>query len=160
MAPIMKIGPEVVQKIDIRFASSSVIKSFEYRSWIIFAPIGYPDKMLIKKQYRDTPGVPNSFCDTPENLFEILKTVPSSVNSFVRNIKGNRPGNTEKKNNFNPFIVAVEKTNGFEIIKSITKNTIAEKVKFKKFPFKLKIKNFCFFREIVFVIIKYMLKWL
>ena len=28
-APITKIGPEVVQKIDIRFASSSVIRFFE-----------------------------------------------------------------------------------------------------------------------------------
>ena len=49
-APITKMGPDVVQKIDILFASSSVIRFFEYRSLMIFAPIGYPDNILIKKQ--------------------------------------------------------------------------------------------------------------
>ena len=51
--------------------------------------------MLIKKQYNDTPGVPNSFLETVENFVEILKTVPSSVKSFVKNIKGRSPGKTE-----------------------------------------------------------------
>ena len=89
-----------------------------------------------------------------------MKTVPSSVRSFVKNIKGRSPGKTEPKKSLSPLIVALENNAGFEIIKSITKKTMAEKVRFKKFPFKLKIKNFGFLREIVFVIIKYMLKWL
>jgi hypothetical protein len=39
-APITNAGPDVVQKIDILFAASSSINFFEYRSPIIFAPIG------------------------------------------------------------------------------------------------------------------------
>ena len=66
--PMTKIGPDVVQNTDIFFASISLIKFFEYRSSIIFAPIGYPDKMLIIKAYKDTPGVPNNFLEIGSNF--------------------------------------------------------------------------------------------
>lgn len=38
--PMTKIGPDVVQKMDIFFASTSEIKPFSYKSEIIFAPMG------------------------------------------------------------------------------------------------------------------------
>ena len=94
----------------------------------------------------------------PENLFVILKTVPSSVRSFVKNIKGRSPGNTELKNKLKPFMVDCENNAGFEIIKIIIKKIIKEKTSPEKFLFMLKIKKFDFFNEIVFVILKYMLK--
>ena len=90
----------------------------------------------------------------------ILKIVPSSVSSFVRNIKGNRPGRTELKNSFKPLIVEDEKSSGLEMISIIIKMMRPEKNNPVKFCFMLKIKNFGFLREIVFVILKYMLKCL
>ena len=90
----------------------------------------------------------------------ILKTVPSSVKSLVKNIKGKSPGRTELKKSFKPFIVDFENNSGFEIINIITNIIRPEKSKPEKLFLMLKIKNFGFLREIVFVIIKYMLKCL
>lgn len=116
--------------------------------------------MLIKKQYRETPGVPKSLWEMGESFFVILKIVPSSVSSFVRNIKGNKPGRTELKKSCKPLIVEDEKSSGFEIISIIIKIMRLEKNRPEKFCLMLKIKNFDFLREIVFVIVKYMLKCL
>lgn len=53
------------------------------------------------------------------SFFVTLKINPSSVISFVKNINGNNPGRTEKKNNLIPEIVPEVYFWGFEIIINI-----------------------------------------
>ena len=127
--PMTKIGPDVVQKMDIFFASDSEMRFLLYRSEMIFEPIGYPDKMLIKNAYNDMPGVPKSICENLLHLFVSFEISPISVKSFVRNINGNSPGITLLINKFKPSIVALEYLVGFAIIKIIMENIEIEKKK-------------------------------
>jgi hypothetical protein len=88
----------------------------------------------------------------------ILKIMPISVKSLVNNIKGNRPGNTEKKNNLMPFIVEFEKTSGLRIIRIIMKSIAVENNNPVRFLLMLKMKKFLILSVFVFVMLKYMLK--
>jgi len=156
-APITKIGPEVVQKIDIFLASLSEIKPFWKSSDIIFAPIGYPDNILIKNANNDIPGVPNNFWENLSHFLVILNTKPSSISSFVKSINGNSPGMTAVIKRLIPSIVPFEYFDGFEIINSITRNISIEKIvseKINLFFEKVLLKWFDF----VGFIWKYMLK--
>lgn len=105
------------------------------------------------------PGVPKTAYENLSIFFVILKTIPISVKSFVKNIKGRSPGKTENTKSFSPEIVPSVKIVGFEMIIIITKSIkIVSKLSWKK----LELKHFkkVLLELIVFVgfIIKYMIK--
>ena len=72
--PIINIGPEFEVKEQILCASSLEINFWPYKSAVIFAPIGYPQSMLIKKTYDEIAGLLYSFFVMGENSFEKFST--------------------------------------------------------------------------------------
>lgn len=116
--------------------------------------------MLMKKAKNETPGVPKTLFETFPSLLETLKAMPSSVNSFVKSIKGKSPGKTELKNNFNPETVPSLYLFGlFTIISIIKIIAIVKKLSIKSDLFQKMLVRF--FDEVfifVGVILKYMLK--
>ena len=92
-------------------------------------------------------------------MFEIFIIVPSSVKSFVRNIKGKSPGRTEKIKSFKPSIVPEVYLDGLVIIISIiiiikNENKISSKVSFFKLDIFKLLSRWLFF---VVIILSYML---
>ena len=90
------------------------------------------------------------------NFWVILKRNPSSVNNFVRNINGKRPGKTEKKKSFKPDIVPDVYLFGFAVIKSIIIKI--SRVKIESCKFSLLKKDFNKQVFLVVLITKYMLE--
>ena len=115
-APSMNSGPEVLQKVSIRFASFCVIALLLPKSPMSFAPIGYPDVILTEKTNADKPGAPNSFRNGASNILPTYAGSPRTVIKLAQIKKGSNAGNTELAHKEMPFCAAFSAMAGYAII--------------------------------------------
>lgn len=119
--PIIKSGPELLQKGRRRIASVRLINFFSYRSRQIFAPAGYPLKMPVIKQSAPPPLTLKSGSIKGEAKFSIKSANPQEIKVEEKTKKGKSEGITAEKQRDKAFFAAETEPPEKKTVKIINK---------------------------------------
>ncbi|HBY19506.1 MAG TPA: hypothetical protein DEG71_00530, partial [Clostridiales bacterium] len=106
---IIKMGPQLLQKLTSFSASIREIAFLSYKSEVSLAPIGYPQNIPSMTGMAPTPEILNKACIIPEKIVCTMVNINllSSI-KLVMTIKGNNDGIILLYQNTNPNLHALK----------------------------------------------------